>query len=200
MFNFFRTSRQRGDAAWFCAGPASAYPDIQPMDPDAVVVEVISTPRPRACGTPSSLPVAGCKIFHVSEDADTGNVTASEVLVQDVAQVEGTDALKDQVLVFQYKGQFHAVDHKCPHMSYPLSNATPFDIEDFGIVLSAGLTCPKHGWSFDMFTGMGDRGNYRLQIWEVELRDVAGNVTKATGEDVDLTDKDVWVRKKQRIG
>lgn len=85
-------------------------------------------------------------------------------------------------------------------MSYPLSNSTPFDIEDFGIVLSAGLTCPKHGWSFDMFTGMGDRGNYKLQIWEVELRDKAGKVTKSTEKNVDLTDKDVWVRKKQRIG
>lgn len=85
-------------------------------------------------------------------------------------------------------------------MSYPLSDSTPFDIEDFGIVLSAGITCPKHGWSFDMFTGTGDRGTYRLQIWEVELRDKADKVTKATEKDVDLPDKDVWVRKKQRIG
>ena len=51
-----------------------------------------------------------------------------------------------------------------------------------------------------MFTGTGDRGNYRLQIWEVELRDKSGKVTKATEKDVDLSDKDIWVRKKQRIG
>ncbi|KAL1890741.1 hypothetical protein Sste5346_008066 [Sporothrix stenoceras] len=198
MINSFWSSRQRGDAAWFSAGPASAYPDIQAMDADAVVAEVISTPRP--CGAPPSPPVPGCKIFHVAEDASTGAMKGTQVQLQDVAQVEGTDALKDQVLVFQYKGAFHAVDHKCPHMSYPLSNSTPFDIEDFGIVLSAGITCPKHGWSFDMFTGMGDRGNYRLQIWEVELRDKTGKVTKATEKSVDLSDKDVWVRKKQRIG
>lgn len=35
---------------------------------------------------------------------------------------------------------------QCPHSSYPLSQGIPFDIEDFGIVLSAGLTCPKHNW------------------------------------------------------
>ncbi len=78
-------------------------------------------------------------------------------------------------------------------MSYPLSNATPFDIEDFGIVLSAGLTCPKHGWSFDMFTGLGDRGNYRLKIWDVELREPSGASDAGA-------DKEVWVRRKQRIG
>ncbi|KAJ5266753.1 hypothetical protein N7478_009561 [Penicillium angulare] len=48
-----------------------------------------------------------------------------------------------------------------------------FDIEDFGIKLSAGLTCPKHDWSFDLFTGKGDRGNYSLKIWEIQLREPA---------------------------
>ncbi|CAK7206728.1 hypothetical protein SEUCBS139899_009534 [Sporothrix eucalyptigena] len=106
MFFPFLSSRQRGDAAWFNAGPAVAYPDIQPMDADTTVAEVISTPRP--CG--STIPVPGCKIFHISTDP-SGVMSATEVLVQDVAQVEGTDALKDQVLIFQYKGKFHAVDH-----------------------------------------------------------------------------------------
>jgi len=77
---------------------------------------------------------------------------------------------------------------RCPHSSFPLSHGTPFDIEDFGIVLSAGITCPKHGWSFDLFSGMGDRGNYRLKVWETQLRDVEGG------------EKEVWVRRKQRMG
>lgn len=57
-------------------------------------------------------------------------------------------------------------------------------------MLSVGITCPKHSWSFDLFTGGGDRGGYRLKIWEVEVRDVVGGA----GE------KEVWVRKRQRIG
>ncbi|CAK7562619.1 MAG: hypothetical protein SEPTF4163_000467 [Sporothrix epigloea] len=191
----FLSSRQRGDAAWFNAGSATSYPDIQPMDADAVVAEVIATPRP--CSSTMSVP--GCKIFQIKEDA-SGTVSAAEVLMQDIAQVEGTDTLKDQVLVFQYKGRFHAVDHKCPHMSYPLSNGTPFDIEDFGIVLSAGLTCPKHGWSFDIFSGMSDRGNYRLRIWEVQLRDSKETTGTLAGARPELMGKTVWVRKKQRIG
>ena len=84
-----------------------------------------------------------------------------------------------------------------------MSRGQPFDIEDFGIALSAGLTCPKHGWSFDIFNGRADRGNYKLGIWEVRLSDVkGGSVSEAGSQDVDNgePDKEVWVRRKQRIG
>lgn len=79
---------------------------------------------------------------------------------------------------------------KCPHSSYPLSSGSPFDIEDFGVRLSAGITCPKHDWSFDLVTGVGDRGGYRLGIWEVEVR-----MGKGEGEG-----EEVWVRRKVRRG
>lgn len=73
----------------------------------------------------------------------------------------------------------------------------PFDIEDFGVVLSAGLTCPKHEWSFDLFTGTADRAQYKLKLWEVQLREVKGS----EGAFTDTSDeKEVWVRKRQRIG
>lgn len=81
---------------------------------------------------------------------------------------------------------------ECPHSSYPLSNGTPFDIEDFGVVLSQGITCPKHEWSFDLNTGRGDRGSYRLKVWEVQVRAADGG--SEGGE------KEIWVRRKQRIG
>jgi nitrite reductase/ring-hydroxylating ferredoxin subunit len=79
---------------------------------------------------------------------------------------------------------------ECPHSSYPLSNGTPFDIEDFGVVLSSGISCPKHDWSFDLHTGRSDRGNYKLQVWEIQER--------VAQEDNGV--KDIWVRRKQRIG
>jgi nitrite reductase/ring-hydroxylating ferredoxin subunit len=69
-----------------------------------------------------------------------------------------------------------------------LSNGTPFDIEDFGVKLSAGITCPKHDWSFDLHTGKSDRGSYKLAVWETQLR------KSESGEE------EVWVRRKQRIG
>ena len=83
---------------------------------------------------------------------------------------------------------------ECPHSSFPLSNGTPFDIEDFGVKLSAGITCPKHDWSFDLFTGKSDRGSYRLKVWETEVRKGGAGVGDEDGEG------EVWVRRKQRIG
>jgi hypothetical protein len=80
-----------------------------------------------------------------------------------------------------------------------------FDIEDFGVVLSAGITCPKHGWSFDVFSGMADRGSYKLKVWEVQLRDVTDadenpRPKDGAGTDSETSVKEVWVRRKQRIG
>ena len=68
-------------------------------------------------------------------------------------------------------------------------------------MLSAGVSCPNHGWSFDLFTGMSDRGCYRLKTWEVEIRDIKQTEDTDTKEKNGLsTDKEVWVRRKQRIG
>lgn len=75
-------------------------------------------------------------------------------------------------------------------------------------MLSAGLTCSKHGWSFDLFSGRSDRGNYRLKVWEVELRDVGeGKVVKEVGEgegegegEEEEVAREVWVRRKPRMG
>jgi nitrite reductase/ring-hydroxylating ferredoxin subunit len=64
-------------------------------------------------------------------------------------------------------------------------------------VLSAGITCPKHMWSFDLFTGRADRGGYKLKLWEVELRSAA----EAGGDtDDNIREQEVWVRRKQRFG
>lgn len=113
--------------------------------------------------------------------------------------------LTDQVLVFRFRGKFHAIDHECPHSSYPLSQGTLFDVEDFGVALSAGISCPKHNWSFDLFTGMSDRGRYQLPIWEVQLREVSEATQVSTpSEKTDSVpstiEKEVWVRRKPRIG
>lgn len=63
---------------------------------------------------------------------------------------------------------------------------------------SSGVTCPKHGWSFDLSSGKGDRGTYKLQVWEVQLRPVEGS--GAGSEENDAPEQEVWVRRKQRMG
>ncbi|TWU73741.1 hypothetical protein ED733_001367 [Metarhizium rileyi] len=183
--NFFRS---RPDASWVSAGPASSFPNLGEDAGNLV--------RPRLCDAHLA---PGCKVFHVPKEQPS---QASEIhIAPESSQSVAGDDLKDQVLVFQYRGKFHAVDHRCPHQSYSLSNGIPFDIEDFGIVLSAGLTCPKHGWSFDLFSGMSDRAAYKLPVWEVQLRDKDGvKVLGRKGDEADDQDSTIWVRRKQRIG
>ncbi|KAF2747484.1 hypothetical protein M011DRAFT_375162, partial [Sporormia fimetaria CBS 119925] len=95
----------------------------------------------------------------------------------------------DSLLIFKYRGNIHAIEPACPHQGYPMSKATVSDIEDFGVMLSAGVTCPKHGWTFDLWTGEADTGRYRLGVWEVEVRE-DGLGGEGEGQ--------VWVRKKER--
>ena len=63
-----------------------------------------------------------------------------------------------------------------------------------------GVTCPKHDWSFDLFTGMSDRGSYKLKTWEIQLRDIKDTETSQGEENEKIAEKEVWVRRKQRIG
>ncbi|KAF7557260.1 hypothetical protein G7Z17_g826 [Cylindrodendrum hubeiense] len=185
-------SLYRSGADWFSVGLTSSFPDLGDEDG--------SLSEPRTCNAEVK---PGCKVFHVPA---TDSSESTEVLLTDdpLDPADMVGVSKSQVLVFQYKGKFHAVDHECPHSSFPLSRGATFDIEDFGVILSAGLTCPKHGWSFDLFTGTSDRGNYRLQVWEVQLRDIKSALSfLSTGKAdtaSDSTDKEVWVRRKQRMG
>ncbi|KAL3481056.1 hypothetical protein BJX99DRAFT_219581 [Aspergillus californicus] len=164
MNPFIRSSQS--DAAWYRVGLASELPDISPSDEGCLVT-------------------ASCKAYKIPRFSD------DRVYEMDI-DLPGD--LKDQVLMFKYKGKVNAIDHQCPHSSFPLSKGSLFDIEDFGITLSTGITCPKHDWSFDIHSGKADRGNYKLKVWEVQLRDLP---TSTEGSD---TDKEVWVRRKQRIG
>ncbi|KAL2824825.1 hypothetical protein BJY01DRAFT_262857 [Aspergillus pseudoustus] len=93
--------------------------------------------------------------------------------------------LDEQVIVFKYKGSIHAIDNKCPHSSFPLGQGSIYDIEDAG----AGIRCFRHGWSFDLLTGQGDRGTVRLALWEIQLRDPPD---ESDGDG----DKEIWVKRR----
>ncbi|KAF3397640.1 hypothetical protein DPV78_008180 [Talaromyces pinophilus] len=149
---------------WYRVGLTSDFPDIAEGDDNGHLL------------TPS------CKAFKIPNKVDQNAVEA------DLSELPKD--LKDQVLIFKYQDKIHAIDHQCPHSSFPLSQGNLFDIEDFGIKLSTGITCPRHGWSFDITSGQADRGNYKLKVWEVQLRDQPDSATE----------KEIWVRRKQRIG
>ena len=65
--------------------------------------------------------------------------------------------------VFRYQDKYHAVDNRCPHMGYPMSE---------GSVRDGVLICHWHHWEFDLKTGgcfltSGDD----LKAFPVEVRD-----------------------------
>lgn len=116
MFSYFTAPSRAGDK-WFFVGRASSFPDL---GQDEEEVGVLSQPRP--CGGDNKRP--GCKAFHVpqSDSSKSREVpilvgeeddSASQQQASDIGDESATDStkLEEQVLVFRYKGKFHAVDH-----------------------------------------------------------------------------------------
>ena len=155
---------------WLYAGPASALTNIEPS---AAPKTKITNP---ADGPPP------CIILQLPSP-DTPEETPQRLTPTEAQETIG---LNPQILIFRYRNKLHAINHSCPHRTHPLSRGSLYDIEDFGIIFSAGITCPGHGWAFDVNTGLCDRGSYKLQVWEVESR--AGD---GEGEE------EVWVRRKE---
>lgn len=172
---------------WIYAGRGDSFPDLSTNKSN----QDDHSSQPSA--DLSDAPVASeatlhCRILQLA----SSSTSAAQML--DAASAQATLSTHPQVLVFRYRDKFHAIDHACPHNAFPLSKGSLYDIEDFGIILSAGITCPKHGWEFDLHTGRSDRGGYKLNVWEVEVR----SGENGFGE----IEEEVWVRRKEnkRIG
>jgi nitrite reductase/ring-hydroxylating ferredoxin subunit len=154
---------------WLYAGLSSSFPNISRAEDNKTPIwsdldDQLSQPQP-------------CKTF-TKPSADCSSPTLTPTPI--------SDAPPNSLMVFRYNERIYAIDQACPHQGYPMTNASLSDIEDFGIVLSVGVTCPKHGWTFDLHTGEASVSRYRLGMYEVETR-VDGD-----GEE------GVWVRKKER--
>lgn len=77
----------------------------------------------------------------------------------------------DPVLVIRDAMGIHVVDALCPHQYAPLLGGDLCD----GI-----LTCPMHGWRFNVRTGRSPDSPYGLQRWHAV---VEGDEVWLTGED-----------------
>jgi hypothetical protein len=100
LANPFRPSARAG-GAWFSAGLASSYPDV---DDSTRVGEQ------RLCRDKYT---PGCRIYHVPKEDSSKAVQLS---IDDWKDPDNGDS-KDQVMVFQYKGKFVAINHVRPAAS-----------------------------------------------------------------------------------
>ncbi len=94
--------------------------------------------------------------------ASKGDITRSRPLC---IRFHGFD-----VVIFQAGDRFYAVENLCPHQLISSLHK--------GTVEGKILTCPMHGWSFDMQTGYAAAGSGRLRTF-----------------DLDVREKDVWMER-----
>jgi nitrite reductase/ring-hydroxylating ferredoxin subunit len=67
------------------------------------------------------------------------------------------------IAVANVSGEFHAIDNTCMHRGGPLGDGT---------LEGKIVTCPWHGWQFDVSTGkMAQNGAMGVLCYAVEVRD-----------------------------
>lgn len=108
--NSFASSRVGAGASWTFVGLASSFPNVDSAD-------VESLAEKRSCADSSS--AAGCRVFRIPRPtAGLGGAglnlnedDVEEIAPEDAGSAAYVKSMRDQVLVFQYKGKFHAVDN-----------------------------------------------------------------------------------------
>ncbi|PRQ06598.1 Rieske (2Fe-2S) protein [Enhygromyxa salina] len=90
-------------------------------------------------------------------------VTTVEELAQRRAMVFKRE--RYQLAIFHDGAQCHAVDNRCPHEGYPLSQGSVDD--------ACVLTCNWHNWKFDLATGTNLYGGDDVRTYPVQVRDGA---------------------------
>jgi nitrite reductase (NADH) small subunit len=68
------------------------------------------------------------------------------------------------VALFSINGEFFAINHICPHRGGPLAD---------GWLEGSIVTCPWHGWTFDVRTGEpAHPGGHSVAAYEVKIEGV----------------------------
>jgi nitrite reductase (NADH) small subunit len=98
-------------------------------------------------------------------------MTKRLLLSQDILPKEGSGTILvlengQEIALFCLEGQFYAIDNICPHEGGPLGN---------GELEGAVVTCPWHGWQFDIKTGKGNN-SYGEDVTHYQIDQTAEGV------------------------
>ena len=93
--------------------------------------------------------------------AETGEVSEG--------RVKSATAGTQSVALVHFKGEYAAMDNRCPHQGGPLGEGS---IEK-GLNDECWLRCPWHGWDFDPLTGKppGGHEDTGQEMFDVDIRD-----------------------------
>ena len=72
-----------------------------------------------------------------------------------VVEVDG-----HELAVFNVAGSFHVLSNICPHVGGPLGEGT---------LNGQMVTCPWHGWRFDVTTGGNELGRKRAECFDTQV-------------------------------
>jgi 3-phenylpropionate/trans-cinnamate dioxygenase ferredoxin subunit len=68
---------------------------------------------------------------------------------------------ESECVLFRIGDEIFAIENLCPHQLYAVFHQ--------GILNQYTITCPMHGWSFDVRTGKAVTGSGRLKTLEVRM-------------------------------
>jgi len=71
------------------------------------------------------------------------------------------EALGRSIALFKVGDQVHAIENFCPHQGGPLAE---------GAIDDTVVTCPWHGWQFDVTNGKSVLGADGVQSFPVEIK------------------------------
>jgi NAD(P)H-dependent nitrite reductase small subunit len=66
-----------------------------------------------------------------------------------------------QVAVWRVKDDFYAINNVCPHQHVAALHQ--------GTLSGTWITCPMHGWTFSLETGLPQSGDGRAKIYRVRV-------------------------------
>jgi nitrite reductase/ring-hydroxylating ferredoxin subunit len=69
----------------------------------------------------------------------------------------------EEISVFKIDGNVFAIGNVCPHQHFSMLHE--------GEVAGFNLTCPMHGWTYDLRTGKSTNASGCVKIFPVEIKD-----------------------------
>ncbi|MGA9405618.1 MAG: Rieske 2Fe-2S domain-containing protein [Bacteroidota bacterium] len=84
--------------------------------------------------------------------------------VQDLREKKGFLARVrgEEISVFKIEGDCFAIGNVCPHQHF--SKLHEGEVKGFTV------TCPMHGWTYDLRTGISTNADGKVKTYEVEVR------------------------------
>lgn len=103
---------------------------------------------------------SGTRVCSMKMDGYTNVLDAGELTSRRMKRVmvEGAD-----IALFYDGGRMFAVQNDCPHQHFSMLHE--------GELKDCRITCPMHGWTFDLKTGRAVVGSGRLKRYAVEVAD-----------------------------